>query len=854
MTQTLTAKEQPLSKIFSDEYVFSIPGYQRPYSWGTEQAQELLDDLLGYTQDAKVDVAHMPPYFLGSIVLIKPDASTRTEVVDGQQRLTTLTLLLSAIRAMVIDIEVQAGITTCLYEKGNKVLNTAPLYRLSLRDRDNEFFRQYVQGDDGIAKLAELNSKLTDPQNRLRANARVFLERLAELDQDSLAKLAQFIATRCYLVTVATPDLDSAYRIFGVLNSRGLDLSATDILKANILGDITDVVQRTAGTKKWDDIEEELGRDAFNDLFSHVRTAYSKTKPKGTLLKEFRDFVGPKDPATFIDEVLAPMANALKQITGADYSSQKNAEVINTTLSWLNRIEFKDWLPPAMTFFIRHHNDPPAMLEFFTDLERLGYSMLIRRTGVNERIDRFGKISAAVERGENLTTTDSPMQLTDTEQFETYRALSGPIYETYSARTLAVILVRLDGLLASAGANYNLDITTIEHVLPQTPKSGTDWLTWFPTESERDYWVHRLGNLALLSRRKNSSASNWDFERKKSAYFVKNGVSPFAMTTEVLQYAAWTKRVVEDRQQSLLSKLELHWRLEGRNSIVEQPTTVPNTRPGVVTNLELVDQKGQISAKAVECDGQLTVLAGAKARPEWTGAEHGYKAVRQDLIDNGSLKTSTDGNLEFTKDVTFSSPSAASAVILGRSDNGRNSWFVAETGQTYGEWKEDPTTSGTSKSGQRQETLRRFWTQFIERSKVITELYASRSPTTDPWLTGGLSRSGGHGRSGFSINVVLTKDLARVECFMRLPGDDGTRSKQAFSQLQVRRSDIEARFNGPLLWDAMPDKKGSRIYLEVPGGLALDEAKWPALQDELALAAERLANALSQPIQELHIS
>lgn len=854
MTQTLTAKEQPLSKIFSDEYVFSIPGYQRPYSWGTEQAQELLDDLLGYMQDSKVDVAHMPPYFLGSIVLIKPDASTRAEVVDGQQRLTTLTLLLSAIRATVVDTEVQAGITTCLYEKGNKVLNTAPLYRLSLRDRDNEFFRQYVQGDDGIAKLAELNNKLADPQDRLRSNARIFLERLDRLDQDSLAKLAQFIATRCYLVTVATPDLDSAYRIFGVLNSRGLDLSATDILKANILGDITDVAQRTTCTKKWDDIEEELGREPFNELFGHIRTAYSKTKPKGTLLKEFRDFVGPKNPATFIDEVLAPMAGAFKQITGADYSSQKNAEVINTTLRWMNRIEFKDWLPPALAFFIRHHNDPTAMLSFFIDLERLGYSMLIRRTGINERIDRFGKLSAAIERGEDLTASDSPIQLTDKEQFETYRALSGPVYETYSARTLAVILVRLDGLLASAGATYDLDITTIEHVLPQNPKAGTEWLTWFPTESERDYWVHRLGNLALLSRKKNSSASNWDFERKKSAYFVKNGVSPFAVTTEVLQHTAWTRAVVEDRQQSLLSKLESHWRLEGRRSVVEQPTAAPNTTPGAVTNLELVDQKGQISAKAVECDGQLTVLTGAKARPDWTGAEHGYKAVRQDLIDNGSLKTATDGNLEFTKDVTFSSPSAASAVILGRSDNGRNSWIVTETGQSYGEWKTDPIPPGPSKTGQRQEALKRFWTQFIERSKAITDLYAGRNPTYDHWLSGGLRRAGSNGRSGFEISVVVTKDTGRVECFMRLPNDDGTRTTQAFEQLKTRQSLIETSFGAPLQWDPMPGKKGAKIYLEVTGGLELDEAQWPNFQDHLASKAERLAAALSQPIQDLQLS
>ena len=79
-------------------YVFSIPGYQRPYSWTTEQAQELLDDLTGFMRDRSDPVAEMPPYFLGSIVLIKRTDSPMAEVIDGQQRLTTLTLLLSAIR------------------------------------------------------------------------------------------------------------------------------------------------------------------------------------------------------------------------------------------------------------------------------------------------------------------------------------------------------------------------------------------------------------------------------------------------------------------------------------------------------------------------------------------------------------------------------------------------------------------------------------------------------------------------------------------------------------------------------------------------------------------------------------
>ncbi|CAM5791638.1 DUF262 domain-containing protein [Rhizobacter fulvus] len=118
------------------------------------------------------------------------------------------------------------------------------------------------------------------------------MDGLAKLQQADLVRLVQFVITRCYLVTVATPDLDSAYRIFGVLNSRGLDLSATDILKAEIIGGI-ELALRDDYTKKWEDEEEDLGRDEFGELFSHIRMVYRKAKPQGTLLKEFKEHVVP---------------------------------------------------------------------------------------------------------------------------------------------------------------------------------------------------------------------------------------------------------------------------------------------------------------------------------------------------------------------------------------------------------------------------------------------------------------------------------------------------------------------------------------------------------------------------------
>lgn len=285
MSNTLTAKEQSLSKVFSDEYVFTIPGYQRPYSWGTEQAQELFDDLVTGLDAAPAILSESTPYFLGSIVLIKPETGPEATVVDGQQRLTTLTLLLSAIRSNVKSSQVQDGISKRIYEQGDVVSATDATYRLSLRDRDRDFFRDYIQHEGGLGKLLALNSKLPDAQSHLKANAEVFLKGLSTISEATLTRLVQFIITRCFLVTVATPDLDSAYRIFGVLNSRGLDLSATDILKAEVIGGIAENL-RDQYTQQWEDQEEDLGRDEFGDLFSHIRMVYRKAKPQGTLLKD----------------------------------------------------------------------------------------------------------------------------------------------------------------------------------------------------------------------------------------------------------------------------------------------------------------------------------------------------------------------------------------------------------------------------------------------------------------------------------------------------------------------------------------------------------------------------------------
>ena len=696
MSHTLTAKEQSLARIFSADYVFQIPGYQRPYSWGTEQANELISDLTTALALAPPNLGDSTPYFLGSIVLIKPESSTEATVVDGQQRLTTLTLLLSAIRATVGDAAVQNEITGCIYEKGSVVKATQASYRLSLRDRDREFFRTYVQHEDGLSQLVSLTAKLPDAQDRLRSNAQVFMAELSKLSQPDLVRLVQFIITRCYLVTVATPDLDSAYRIFGVLNSRGLDLSATDILKADIIGQIDDSL-RDEYTRKWESKEEDLGRSEFGDLFSHIRMVYRKSKPHGTLLKEFKEHVLPAHkPRPLVDEVIIPMAEAFSELRDAVYTSTQHAEKVNEHLTWLNRLEFNDWVPPALRFFVLHRNDPSLVLEFFRDLERLSYSMLIRRIGPNGRIERFSALTSAIESEMDLFDSSSPLQLSAEEQHLVYMALDGAMYDTHSSRALALLLLRLDRIMSDASATYQHDVVSVEHVMPQQPAPNSSWAAWMPDKADHQRWVHRLGNLALLSRKKNSSASNRDFGWKKSSYFTKGGTSAFALTTEVLQHADWTLDVLEKRQARMVGLLESHWRLQDRRSkeeLSKELLRLLEVDPSSIV-FEIASRRIGITAQAKQHPDRFTILKGSQARLNWTGKNHAYEQLRVELQSTGALSASADGtHLVFMKDADFSSPSAASAVVVGRADNGRTTWRVQGGSITYGAWKDNQPAS-----------------------------------------------------------------------------------------------------------------------------------------------------------------
>ena len=355
-----------------------------------------------------------------------------------------------------------------------------------------------------------------------------------------------------------------------------MDLSPTDILKAETIGEITETSQDVY-TEKWEIIEEKLGRDGFRDLFAHIRMITLKTKLRQTLQADFQDSIL-KDinGIDFIDNTLEPYATVYETLLEASYESTQDAEEVNRYLRHLGRLDNFDWIPPAMSFFHRNPDDRERLMRFAKDLERLAYGLFVRRANINERINRYADVLRAIERDDNLFQPESPLQLSLGERDEIIRRLDGEIYlQTPVVRR--TLLERLDSLLADTGASYMRTTITVEHVLPQNPSACSKWMTWFPKEEERQKWTHRMANLVLLSRRKNSSASNWDFERKKNRYFQRGGAAPFALTTQVVSESEWTPEVLERRQQKLIGALrnECVWMSPKRGSAIRRSRRRP---------------------------------------------------------------------------------------------------------------------------------------------------------------------------------------------------------------------------------------------------------------------------------------
>ena len=544
-----------------EQYEFIIPGYQRPYAWKEANAEELLSSLL----DAFGENESAEEYFLGTIVLINKKGQKIAEVIDGQQRLTTLTILYSVLRHCIPENELESRARISSKIRSGEYKN----YGLRPRKLDAKFFEEKIQSEQSIENLLKSDIKLSKSQEAMRDNALAMRKKLIDYTSkipeaavgDWIRGFFNRIIENTWLVVIAADDMAKGYEIFRSMNGLGLSLEQCDIVKAWVIeGLVPENLEPY--TQKWEQEEEDLSRDDFQLLFSHIHRILIKGREDGKkLLDTYKNRIINEAGSCekFIDEILVPYSNNLEVIINASYGSTNhdNQYAIRNKMEWLNNATHSDWQPAAIHFLKNFGENSANTKTFFEHLDRATFASVLSKDTVNERTNRYRKIIEAIDLSSEkaIQSAYDSVSLEDIENVT--RSLSGDIYgKSYCLYTL----MRLDSLLADQGESPALKCKklTVEHVLPQTMNEY--WSNLWKNPDHHDYYKNKIGNLVLLSKRKNSRAQNFDFDTKKDTYFKSKEtgateISAFPLTLQVIACKKWDLKTVKQKQEEYINLL-----------------------------------------------------------------------------------------------------------------------------------------------------------------------------------------------------------------------------------------------------------------------------------------------------------
>ncbi|HCH3385731.1 TPA: DUF262 domain-containing protein [Vibrio parahaemolyticus] len=560
---------------------FRIPEYQRPYVWGNDEIDDLLDDLtFAHLNKPEQD------YFLGSFVYQSKKAGSaaglkydENDLLDGQQRMTTLFMLFACIRDLANDSDLKEVCQPSIYQKGNKFDGIPERTRITfaIRQEVQDFVDTFIKDDGGTNKEETLQHLIQTANDRSVVNMaravlkiRAVLSQMAsdtEIDFD-LSNFYGFIRRNVLLIYVATEDLDDAFRLFTILNDRGVPLRNSDILKSTNLGALTDEDEKVRYAKLWEETEGELGSD-FDRFLNHIRTILLKDKARLNLLDEFEHKIykpvekdkstGKIKPALLAKgketfELVARYLKHYNQLLGGNNydSTGSNFKFDNLIKVMLTGLPSTDWLPPLLRYYDRFRYT--RLLEFLTNLDNQLSSDWIAQYSPTKRIERMNDIIRAIEAAstaDDIFGDKTPFSF-DQDGFS--RSVNAAVY---GRRFTRYLLLKLDYLYADHSQRMSLEYLSVEHVLPQKPKEESQWRVDF-TDEQRDEWTHRLGNLVLITTRKNTAQGNNDFEVKKKKYFEKR-ISTCPNSLRVLKNDKWTPVELQANHDTVIGKLESHY-------------------------------------------------------------------------------------------------------------------------------------------------------------------------------------------------------------------------------------------------------------------------------------------------------
>lgn len=795
---------------------FVIPVYQRNYDWKIENCKQLYDDLI------KVIRNNRKSHFFGSVVSVYEPSSARNIeflVIDGQQRLTTITLLLLAIYNLIQEGKV--SYTTPMlndmiyeqflvdkYQKKDKRIKLKPI-----KNDKNAFDKLFDDQDEYI-----LDSNIT-------VNYKYFYDRIQKMELtidelfDAICKLE--------IISIVLENDDNPQLIFESLNSTGLDLSEGDKIRNFILMGLPSTQQNDYYEKYWNKIEINTKYDVSSFVRDYLSVKQLLTPSQSRIYISFKEYVEQKNinVEDLLKDLLAYSKRYQILLSGGTKSSELNASIYR-----LNRLSTTVTRP----FFLEVlslYDDGKLDLETVSKIFTITESYLLRRMICDLPTNMLNKIFLLLHKeiirydgtSDNYLEKFKYALLSKREKArfpgdeEFVLDFSNKQIYLMNSKNKLYIFERFEnyGTLEDKDVYGHCDdgVYSIEHIMPQhlTP-------TWIKDLGDNykdihETWLHRMANLTLTAY--NSKYSNLPFNEKKTMEhgFEDSGIR---MNTYLASKDLWNEDELNKRNDYLMKRAVEIWAL---------PQTEFKPKERQYEFYTLADDVEFTGRKIYK----FTFKNTEQPVESWLEA---YQKILQILYsENKSIITrlalSNDEGLAShfsTHKDDFIRYFDLSDGIYVFSNNGTHSKINVLL-RVFALFNEDPEDLvfylRSADDDQEYDVKRKYWAFALEK---INESFTDYNPFEKVKPSKGTWQSGYTGIVRFNICCVVNTIHARVELY--LGNSDVNKNKSAFDLLAANKDEIEKNLNAKLIWERKDDLLSSKIYITLENVNINNESDW----------------------------
>ena len=547
-TGNFTTTNKTFGEIIGNSKHYRVPKYQRDYSWGEEQWDELWQDILAiHQQDPQVREQH----YMGYLVLQKQEINAFT-IIDGQQRLTTLSLLVLAALQILHASTDENDAQRIEIIKGNYISTKNPSsltesYKLEL-NRNNDL---YYRNDLASLSLHPRKRRIKRSEHQMRKAKEFYQQAIRQLNLNS-SEISQFIesviANYLLFTVIEVSDDVNAYKIFETLNARGVQLSTPDLLKNHLFSIINPRYENSQDIERqeeqWSLTLDDLGKEDFSKFLRCFWNSRNSQASKSNLFKKIKTTYTSKEGAITLlnalngaSSVYAALQDHKDELWEKIANEDSKRHVQNCLLA-LDIFNMAQPYPVLLSAYIAYSKIDFAKVCQWLQAFCLRYQVICNLPS-NDVEKFYNNIAIAIHEQQPIAEIKKQLasRLPGDEAFR----------QSFATKTLSTSSSpkRAHYLLASIENNLNhndsIALTggyTIEHILPKSNyiEDDTYWREQFGDLLEQN--IYRLGNLGLLTAKANRDASTLSFDEKKAIYRKSN----LKLLDKLCAYPDWNPR------------------------------------------------------------------------------------------------------------------------------------------------------------------------------------------------------------------------------------------------------------------------------------------------------------------------